>query len=48
MFYADHADDVLHTDSTHGRGVKVMLDTHSMLDLTPQGRDEQERKFSMK
>jgi len=40
VFYKDDAGDVFHTYSTYGRGVEVMMGTYSLLDLMPQGRDE--------
>jgi len=39
-FYKDDAGAVLHTYSTFGRGVEVMMGTYRMLDLMPKGRDE--------
>lgn len=40
VFVKDDAGGVLHTYSTYGRGVEVMMGTYRMLDLTPRGRDE--------
>jgi predicted dithiol-disulfide oxidoreductase (DUF899 family) len=40
VFYRDDAGQVFHTYSTYGRGVEVMMETYSLLDLTPKGRDE--------
>src|SRR5499426_43326 len=42
VFYKDDAGDVLHTYTTYGRGVEVMMGTYNLLDLTPKGRDERE------
>jgi predicted dithiol-disulfide oxidoreductase (DUF899 family) len=47
VFYKDDAGDVLHTYSTYGRGVEVMMGTYNMLDLTPKGRDEDNLDFTM-
>ena len=41
VFYKDDAGEVFHTYSTYGRGVEVMMGTYRLLDLTPNGRDEQ-------
>jgi len=40
VFFKGESDEVLHTYSTYGRGVEVMMGTYNMLDLTPKGRDE--------
>jgi predicted dithiol-disulfide oxidoreductase (DUF899 family) len=47
VFYKDDAGDVLHTYSTYGRGVEVMMGTYNMLDLTPKGRDERDLAYTM-
>jgi predicted dithiol-disulfide oxidoreductase (DUF899 family) len=47
VFYKDEAGAVFHTYSTYGRGVEVMMGTYNMLDLAPQGRDEDQLKFTM-
>jgi len=41
VFARNYAGDVFHTYSTYGRGVEVMMGTYRMLDLTPNGRDEE-------
>ena len=41
-FFKDEAGEVLHTYSTYGRGVEVMMGTYAMLDLAPKGRNEAE------
>lgn len=46
-FFKDEADAVLHTYSTYGRGVEVMMGTYNMLDLTPKGRDERNVEYKM-
>ncbi|MBA3546204.1 MAG: DUF899 domain-containing protein [Nannocystis sp.] len=40
-------DEVLHTYSTYGRGVEVLMGTYHILDLTPLGRQEEGLPFSM-
>lgn len=42
VFFKDDTGQVLHTYSTYGRGVEVMMGTYNMLDLTPKGRDERD------
>jgi predicted dithiol-disulfide oxidoreductase (DUF899 family) len=46
-FWKDDAGTVFHTYSTYGRGVEVMMHTYRLLDLTPQGRDEDGLGFTM-
>ena len=43
VFYKDDAGEVFRTYSAYGRGVEVMMHTYDLLDLTPKGRDENER-----
>jgi predicted dithiol-disulfide oxidoreductase (DUF899 family) len=45
VFYKDDAGDVFRTYSTYGRGVEVMMHTYDLLDLTPKGRDENNRSM---
>jgi predicted dithiol-disulfide oxidoreductase (DUF899 family) len=40
-------DDVLHTYSTYGRGVELLISTYSYLDLTPLGRNEKDLSYTM-
>ncbi|CAN5832262.1 thioredoxin family protein [soil metagenome] len=47
VFYRNDAGEVFHTYSTYGRGVEVMMHTYALLDLTPQGRDEEGLGFTM-
>jgi predicted dithiol-disulfide oxidoreductase (DUF899 family) len=47
VFCKDDAGDVLHTYSTYGRGVEVMMGAYNMLDLTPKGRDERDVEYKM-
>ena len=46
-FIKDAAGNVLHTYSTFGRGVEVMMGTYNMLDLMPKGRDERDVPYKM-
>jgi predicted dithiol-disulfide oxidoreductase (DUF899 family) len=46
-FYKNDAGDVFHTYSTYGRGVEVMMHTYRLLDLMPNGRDEDDLDFTM-
>jgi predicted dithiol-disulfide oxidoreductase (DUF899 family) len=41
VFAKDDAGTVFHTYSTYGRGVEVMMGTYRLLDLMPNGRNEQ-------
>ena len=41
VFLRDGEDDVLHSYSTTGRGVDILLGTYNYLDLTPLGRQEE-------
>ena len=43
VFYKDDAGEVFHTYSAYGRGVEAMMGTYNLLDLTPKGRDENDR-----
>lgn len=47
LFYKDDAGEVFHTYSTYGRGVEVMMGTYNLLDLTPNGRDEDNLPYTM-
>ncbi len=40
VFLRGEDDQILHTYSTYGRGVELLLDTYMWLDLTPLGRQE--------
>jgi predicted dithiol-disulfide oxidoreductase (DUF899 family) len=40
-------DDVLHTYSTHARGLDILISTYNYLDLTPLGRNEKDLSFTM-
>ncbi|CAM2152959.1 Thioredoxin domain-containing protein [Pararobbsia alpina] len=45
VFYKDDEGRIFHTYSTYGRGFEEFLLTYMCLDLTPKGRDEDERKM---
>jgi predicted dithiol-disulfide oxidoreductase (DUF899 family) len=47
VFFKDEAGEVFHTYSTYGRGVEVMMHTYRLLDLTPDGRNEDGLDFTM-
>ncbi len=47
VFHKDDAGDVLHTYSTYGRGLEVMMGTYALLDLMPKGRDERDVDYRM-
>jgi predicted dithiol-disulfide oxidoreductase (DUF899 family) len=38
---------ILHTYSSYGRGLDILLGTYNFLDMTPKGRDEEGLAFSM-
>jgi predicted dithiol-disulfide oxidoreductase (DUF899 family) len=44
VFYKDEAGSIYHTYSTYARGVEYLMNTYSILDLAPKGRDEQDQK----
>jgi predicted dithiol-disulfide oxidoreductase (DUF899 family) len=41
VFYKDGTGQIFHTYSTYRRGVEAMMGTYQLLDLTPNGRDEE-------
>jgi predicted dithiol-disulfide oxidoreductase (DUF899 family) len=47
VFWKDDAGQVFHTYSTYGRGVEVMMGAYSLLDLTPEGRAENDVPYKM-
>ena len=47
VFARDAAGAVLHTYSTYGRGVDVVMGTYHLLDLVPKGRDEAAMAYGM-
>lgn len=42
VFYKNEAGEVFHSYSAYRRGVEAMMGTYTLLDLTPQGRDERD------
>lgn len=47
VFVRDEAGQVFHTYSSYGRGLEAMMGTYELLDLTPQGRNEDELPYPM-
>ena len=47
VFRRDAAGAVFHTYSTFGRGVEAMMGAYTLMDLTPQGRDERDVFYKM-
>jgi len=47
VFAKDAAGEVLHTFSSFGRGVDILMGTYNFLDLVPKGRDEDGLAHSM-
>lgn len=47
VFRRDAANAVFHTYSTFGRGVEAMMGAYTLMDLTPQGRDERDVFYKM-
>ena len=47
VFYKDDSGAIFHTYSTYGRGVEVMMGAYQMMDLTPQGRAEEDVAYKM-
>ena len=47
VFYRDTNGEIFHTYSTYGRGVEPAVGTYMLLDLVPNGRDEDDLDFSM-
>jgi predicted dithiol-disulfide oxidoreductase (DUF899 family) len=46
-FYKNTAGEIFHTYSTYGRGLDMFIGAYHFLDIAPNGRDEDELKFSM-
>jgi predicted dithiol-disulfide oxidoreductase (DUF899 family) len=40
VFLKEHTGEILHTYSTYGRGLDILVGAYNWLDLTPKGRDE--------
>jgi predicted dithiol-disulfide oxidoreductase (DUF899 family) len=47
VFWRDDDGRVLHTYSTFGRGVEVMMGAYRLIDLTPKGRNEEGLDYGM-
>jgi predicted dithiol-disulfide oxidoreductase (DUF899 family) len=47
VFYKNEAGEVLHTYSTYGRGLDILIGAYNFLDLAPKGRDEEGLAWSM-
>ena len=47
VFARDAAGTVYHTYSTYGRGLEVAMGTYTLLELVPQGRDEEKLAYGM-
>ena len=47
VFHKPDADTIVHTYSTYARGLDMMNAAYHLLDLTPQGRDENGLDFTM-
>ncbi|MCG2594443.1 thioredoxin family protein [Ramlibacter sp. XY19] len=47
VFARDDAGAVFHTYSTFGRGVEAMMGAYTLMDLTPQGRNERDTFYKM-
>jgi predicted dithiol-disulfide oxidoreductase (DUF899 family) len=47
VFHIDAGGHVVHTYSTYGRGVDVMMGAYQLMDLTPKGRDERDVFYKM-
>ena len=47
VFVKDDAGDVFHAYSTFGRGVEAMMGAYTLMDLTPQGRNERDTFYKM-
>ena len=47
VFARDDAGGVFHTYSTFGRGVEAMMGAYTLMDLTPQGRNERDTFYKM-
>ncbi len=47
VFLKDETGDVFHTYSTYGRGLDILVGAYNLLDLVPNGRDEDHLDFTM-
>ena len=42
VFYKDAGGDIFHTYSTYARGLDIFLTVYNLLDVVPNGRDEED------
>lgn len=47
VFYRDSAGTIFHTYSAYARGLEPLLGVYDLLDMTPNGRDEDQLRFPM-
>jgi predicted dithiol-disulfide oxidoreductase (DUF899 family) len=47
VFYKNAAGDVLHTYSSYGRGLDILIGAYNLLDIAPKGRDEEGLRYGM-
>ena len=47
VFYKNERGEILHTYSSYGRGLDILVGAYNFLDLAPKGRDEDGLAFSM-
>jgi predicted dithiol-disulfide oxidoreductase (DUF899 family) len=47
VFYKNQSGDVLHTYSSYGRGLDMLIGAYNFLDLAPKGRDEAGLSYGM-
>src|ERR1700759_1257373 len=47
VFYKDPAGSIFHTYSAYARGLEPLLGTYNLLDMSPNGRDEDQLSFPM-
>jgi predicted dithiol-disulfide oxidoreductase (DUF899 family) len=47
VFYKNEAGEILHTYSSYGRGLDILIGTYNFLDIAPKGRDEDALEWTM-
>jgi predicted dithiol-disulfide oxidoreductase (DUF899 family) len=47
VFYQEAGGPILHTYSTYGRGLDILLGAYNFMDMTPKGRDESDLAHTM-
>ena len=47
VFFKNSAGEVLHTYSSYGRGLDILIGAYNFLDIAPKGRDEDGLKYGM-